>query len=63
MDGLPDYIGSHDLVISYGDCELFGICVCGEWFGSIRPDGRLDNLASKWEHHVMTGGYLSGDAS
>ena len=50
----PDSVSGHDLVISYGDCELYGTCQCGKPLGSIKPDQSLDELARKWEHHVMT---------
>lgn len=45
----------HDLIIGYGDCELYGRCECGKSFGSIRPNQSIDTvLAMKWEKHVMT---------
>jgi hypothetical protein len=46
--------GGHDLVVSLGDCELYGTCQCGKPLGTIKPNQSLDELARPWEHHVMT---------
>lgn len=44
----------HELIISYGDCELYGRCQCGKSFGYIKPNQSIDEvLAMKWERHVM----------
>lgn len=45
-----------DLIISHGDCELFGRCECGTPLGSIKPDQSLDVLGQAWERHVMVSG-------
>ncbi|AEQ20974.1 hypothetical protein E3_0600 [Rhodococcus phage E3] len=56
-DRIPDEDASvtdgHELIVSYGDCELHGRCQCGTYFGFIKPNGSLDKLGEKWERHVM----------
>jgi len=46
--------GGHDMVVSLGDCELYGTCTCGKPLGMIKPDQSLDKLGVAWERHVMT---------
>lgn len=51
---LAAHPAGHDLVISLGDCELYGECTCGKPLGSIKPDKSLNVLGLAWERHVMT---------
>lgn len=41
-----------DLLLSAGDEEIHGTCVCGKHLASIRPDGDLLMLIQAWMRHI-----------
>ena len=46
---------AHELIVTYGDCEFWGRCSCGQsrTWGPVRPDQSLDEFAMPWERHAM----------